>query len=74
MYEIKRAERLSQALAHLVIARASLFTDHKISGQPMLAKYRHLRTICEQTFDNFPTNPIYSSMNWWSSMHGVATL
>ena len=29
--EIKRARRLSQALAHLVIARANLFTDHKIS-------------------------------------------
>ena len=30
MCEIKRAERLSQALAHFVTARASLFTDRKI--------------------------------------------
>ena len=29
MYEIKRAKRWSQALVHLVIARANLFTDHK---------------------------------------------
>ena len=29
MYEIKRDNRLSQALVHLAIDRASLFTDHK---------------------------------------------
>ena len=74
MYEIKRAKRLSQALVHLVTARASWFTDRKISGLPIRAKYKHFRTICEQTFDNSPTDPISSSLNWWSSMHGVETL
>ena len=64
MYEIKRAERLSNALVHLVIARASLFTDNKISGPQMRAKFRHFRKMCEQTFDNSPTDPISSSLNW----------
>ena len=72
MYEIKRAKRLKQALVNLVTARASLFTEHKISGLPMRTKYKHFGTICEQTFDNSPTDPISSS--WWSSRHGVATL
>ena len=31
--EIKRAKRLSQAFVHFVTARASMFTDHKISSQ-----------------------------------------
>ena len=39
MYEIKRANRLSQAFVHFVTARASLFTDHRISGLPIRAKY-----------------------------------
>ena len=30
--------------------------------------------VCEQTFHNSPTDPISSSLNWWSPMHGVATL
>ena len=34
MYEINRAKRLSQDLVHFVTARASLFTDHKISDLP----------------------------------------
>ena len=38
MYEIKRAKRLWQDFVHFVTARASLFTDHKISGLPMRAK------------------------------------
>ena len=74
MYEIKRAKRLSQALVHLVTARATVFTDHKISGPPMRAKYMHFRTIWAHTFDNSPTDPINSSLKWWSSTHGVATL
>ena len=59
---------------HFVTARASLFTDHRISGLPIRAKYTHVRTMCEQTVDNSPTDPISSSLNWWSSIHGVATL
>ena len=61
--EIKRAKRLSQALVHLVTARAHLFTDHRMSGLPMRAKYRHFKTICERTFDNSPTDPNSSSLN-----------
>ena len=57
-----------------VTSRASLSTDHRMSGLPMRAKYRHFRTICEQTFDNSPTDFISSSLKWWSSMHGVDTL
>ena len=37
--------RLSQAWVHSVIYRASLFTDHRISGLPLRAKYKHFRTI-----------------------------
>ena len=39
-----------QAFVHkpwsiFVIDRASLFTDHRISGRPIRAKYKHFRTI-----------------------------
>ena len=74
MYEIKRAKRLSQALVHFVIARANLITDHEITDLPIRAKYKHFGAICEQTVDNSPTDFNSSSLNWWSSMHGVATL
>ena len=74
MYEIKRDNRLSQASVHVVTVRASSFTDLWISGLPIRAKYKHLRTIWEHTFDNSPTDFISSSLNWWWSMHGVATL
>ena len=37
-----------------------------MSGLPIRAKYRHFRTICEQTFDNSPTNPNSSSFMTWS--------
>ena len=30
---------VSQALVHFVMDRASLFTDHRISGRPILAKF-----------------------------------
>ena len=73
-YEINRFRRLSQALVHFVMDRTSLFTDHKISGRPILAKYTHFRTIWEHTCDNSPTDFISSSLKWWSSMHGVDTL
>ena len=53
MNEIYRAKRLTQALVHLVIARASLSTDHRLSGLPMRAKYKHCRTIWEHTFWQF---------------------
>ena len=52
MHEIKCAKRLAYVFVHFVTARASLFTDHNMSGLPIRARYRHLRTICEQTLDN----------------------
>ena len=74
IYEINRFRRLSQALVHFVMNRASLFTDHNISGRPILAKYKHFRTIWEHVFDSSPTDFVSSSLKWWSSMHGVDTL
>ena len=38
------------------------------------SKYRHFWTICEQTVDNCPTDSFSSSLSWWSSIDGVATL
>ena len=60
--------------AFFVVYRASLFTDYKTSGRPILAKYKHFRTIWEHVFDNSPTDFVSSSLKWWSSMHGVDTL
>ena len=40
-HEINRFRRLSQALVHFAIDRASLFTDYRISGRPIRAKYEH---------------------------------
>ena len=31
----------SQALVTFLLDRASLFTDHRICGRPILAKYKH---------------------------------
>ena len=45
MSEIKRDNRFTQALVHFVTDRASLFTDHGISGLPIRLKYKHFRTI-----------------------------
>ena len=39
IFEINRFRRLSQALVHFVMDRASLFTDHRILGPPILAKF-----------------------------------
>ena len=63
-----------KAWSNFVIDRASLFTDHRISGRPIRAKYKRFRTIWEHTLDNSPTDPISSSLNWWSSRHDVAFL
>ena len=43
--EINRFKRLSHALVHFVVDRASLFTDHRISRLPIRAKFQHFRTI-----------------------------
>ena len=62
------------SLSPFVTDLESLFTDHKMSGRPSRAKYKHIRTIWEHTFDNSPTDPNSSYLNWWSSRHGVVTL
>ena len=76
--ECKRsnAKRLSQAFVHFVTARASLFTDHKISGStiPTCAKIEIFQNICAQTVDKSPADSFSSPPNWWSSMHGVRGL
>ena len=66
IYEINRFRRLSQALVHFVMDRASLFTDHKITGRPILVKYKHFKTTWEHTCDNSPTDFVSS---FWSGGH-----
>ena len=56
MSEINLANRLLEACVQFVTDRASLFTDHKMSGLPIWAKYKHFKTICEQTSHNSPTD------------------
>ena len=58
---------------HFVMERTSLLTDHKISSLPIRTKYKHFRTNRAHTFDISPTDPISSSSNFWSSIHGNAT-
>ena len=50
------AKPLSPLLVQVVTDRASWFTDHGMSGLPIRAKYKHLKTMCEHTFDNSPTD------------------
>ena len=64
MHDIKRAERLSQAVVHFVTARVSLFTDRGMPRQPIRAKCKHCKTICEHTFDNSPTDSSSSCLKW----------
>ena len=70
------SRRLSQALVHVVIDRSSLFTDHRISGRPLRAKYQAFQKQFESILvTNAPTDlNASSSSKWWSSMHGVDTL
>ena len=58
MFEIKRAKRLSQAWVHFVTALASLLTDHRMSGLPIRARYKHFKTwLCpEATNKRVDTN------------------
>ena len=56
MWEMNRAKRLSLALVHFVIERASLLTDRRISGLSMRSKHKHFRTIWEHTSDTCPTD------------------
>ena len=60
---------------HLVTARASLFTEQRMSGPSIWAKYKLFQKICEHTSDNSPTDSSFSSfLNWWSSKQRLETL
>ena len=52
MYETNLAKRLSQACVHSMTDLASLLADHRMSGGPILARYKHFYTIWEQTSGN----------------------
>ena len=45
MYEIKRDNRLSHALVHFVIDRASLFTDHHCLAHQFVPSTKHFKTV-----------------------------
>ena len=70
MYDITRHYRLSHALVHLVIDRASFITNQRTSRLPIRAKHKHFGTIRKYPFDTSPTDFNSSSLKWWSSMHG----
>ena len=63
-----------QDFVNFVSARASLFTDHKGLVYQCEPKVDISEQFVSQTVDNSPTDPFSSSLNWWSFMHGVATL
>ena len=56
MYEINLVNRLSHVWVHFVTALANLLTDDRMLGLPIRVKYKHFKTICEQTSDNSPTD------------------
>ena len=47
-----------RACVHCVTDLATFLTDHRMSGLPIRAKYKHFKTICEHTFDNSPIDSI----------------
>ena len=50
------AKRLSRARVHFVTARASLFTDQRMSSPSLKAKKKkNFKTMCEHTLDSSPT-------------------
>ena len=73
MKVITRAEHSSQTLVHFVTARANLFADQRMSGPPVLAKYKHFKKIRENTLENSPTVSNSSFLKLWSRKHGVET-
>ena len=58
-------------LSILVTGRASLFTDQRMSGPPIRAKYKHFKTICEHTSDNSPTASSSSTSLHWDCTSGT---
>ena len=73
IYEINRAQRRSQAWLRWVTDRASLLTDHRMSGLPILARYNHFQTICEHTCDSSPIDSSSSFLKLWSFKQGPET-
>ena len=59
--EFKFVCRLSGSWVQFVTDLDTLFTDHKMSGRPIRAKYKHYKTICDETSDNSRTD---SSSSW----------
>ena len=72
MYEINLASSLSPPV-HFG-DWSSKFVHWWTSGLPIRARYKHVKTMCEQTADNSPTDSSSSCMNWWSSKKGLETL
>ena len=58
----------------MVTDRASVFTDQRMSGLPIRARYKHFNTICEHTFDKSPTDLSSSFLKWRSSKQGLETV
>ena len=52
----------SDARVHFLTDRASLLTDHRMSGRPIRAKYKLFNKIWEQTSDN---SPLFSFFFFW---------
>ena len=53
----QRAKRLSQTRVHIVTDLASLFTDQRMSGLPILAKYKHFKKNLWAHFGHFSNRP-----------------
>ena len=53
MQDINRFSRLSQALVHFVIDRASLFTDQRISGLPITCQVQAFQKSLRRHFRQF---------------------
>ena len=44
--------------------RANLLTDHRMSGRPIRARYKHFYIMFEQTSDNSPLWFSSSGLKW----------
>ena len=64
----------AHAGVHFVTDRANLLTDHRVSGRPVRARYKHFKTTWEQTSENSPLFSSFSFLVWWSSNQGLKTL
>ena len=60
-------------LSTRVTARASLFTDQRMSGLPTRARYKHYKTICEHILTILQPCSNSSFLKLWSSKQSVET-